>query len=54
MKPALHYLETGEIPDVPLFVSTKITRKERVMNQYPQLEILYEKNGFVFLKMKTE
>ncbi|MDR1951217.1 MAG: glycosyltransferase family 39 protein [Bacteroidales bacterium] len=54
MKPALQYLENNETPDAPLFVSTKITRKERVMNQYPQLEILYEKNGFVFLKMKTE
>jgi 4-amino-4-deoxy-L-arabinose transferase-like glycosyltransferase len=53
-KPGLQYLQNNEKPNVPVYVSTKITRKERVMEQYPQLEVLYEKNGFVFLKLNNE
>jgi 4-amino-4-deoxy-L-arabinose transferase-like glycosyltransferase len=37
---------------VPVYVSTKITEKDEVLERYPQLEVLYEKNGFVFMKMK--
>ncbi|MCL2027240.1 MAG: glycosyltransferase family 39 protein [Bacteroidales bacterium] len=50
-KAGLHYLQTNENPSIPVYVSVKNTHKSRVMEQYPQLEVLYEKNGFVFLKM---
>ena len=37
---------------VPVYVSAKITSRDEVLNQYPQLEVLYEKNGFVFMQSK--
>ena len=49
---AREYLQNGEVANIPIYVSTKITRKERVMNEFPQLEVIYEKNGFVFFKLK--
>jgi len=52
MKEGERCLQNNEQPSIPVYVSTKITRKEKVMNEYPQLELLYEKNGFVFLKIK--
>jgi 4-amino-4-deoxy-L-arabinose transferase-like glycosyltransferase len=36
--------------DKPAYFVFKNTRKERYLNDYPQLELLYEKNGFVFAK----
>ncbi|HEX2394183.1 MAG TPA: glycosyltransferase family 39 protein [Bacteroidales bacterium] len=43
------WLLQGEI-NKPVYVSAKITRKEKMMKDYPQLKLLYEKNGFVFFK----
>jgi 4-amino-4-deoxy-L-arabinose transferase-like glycosyltransferase len=43
------WLLTGETDKTIYFVS-KIQRKERYLKEYPQLEILYEKNGFVFYR----
>lgn len=43
------WLMTGETDKTIYFVS-KIHRKERFIKEYPQLEILYEKNGFVFYR----
>ncbi len=34
--------------DKPVYVVFKISRRERYLKQYPQLKVLYEKNGFVF------
>jgi len=50
MKNGLLHLQSEEESDIPVYVSTKNISKNRVLSQYPQLEILYEKNGFVFLK----
>jgi 4-amino-4-deoxy-L-arabinose transferase-like glycosyltransferase len=43
------WLLEGEV-DKPVFFVFKIHRKDRYLEQYPQLELLYEKNGFVFTK----
>lgn len=43
------WLLHGDI-DKPLFVSAKIMSKEKIMSENPGLELLYEKNGFVFFK----
>ncbi|MDD5696170.1 MAG: hypothetical protein PHD61_12815, partial [Bacteroidales bacterium] len=43
------WLLKGQI-DKPVYVVYKITRKERYREEYPQLRILYEKNGYVFAR----
>ena len=43
------WLIFGDIDKSAYFV-TKITKKERLLTQYPTLVVLYEKNGFVFCK----
>lgn len=43
------WLLNGQIDKDAYFVF-KLNRKERYLNEYPQLEYLYEKNGFVFTK----
>jgi len=43
----------GDI-DKPAYFVFKIHKKSEYMEKYPQLELLYEKNGFVFTKRKTE
>ncbi len=47
------WLMTGDTDKTIYFVS-KIQRKERYLREYPQLEILYEKNGFVFYKRNKD
>lgn len=37
--------------DKPVYVVFKIHRKKRYLEEYPQLDVLYEKNGFVFTKV---
>ncbi len=44
---------TGEI-DKKVYVVFKISRKNRYLKEYPDLEIVYEKNGFVFAKRLPE
>jgi 4-amino-4-deoxy-L-arabinose transferase-like glycosyltransferase len=41
------WLLTGEL-DRPAYFAAKINRKEKLMKEYPGLQYLYEKNGFVF------
>lgn len=41
------WLLHGDI-DKPVYIIYKVTRKEQYREQYPHLQILYEKNGFVF------
>jgi 4-amino-4-deoxy-L-arabinose transferase-like glycosyltransferase len=43
------WLLTKDI-DKPAYFVFKIQHKERYLQEYPQLEVLYEKNGFVFTK----
>jgi 4-amino-4-deoxy-L-arabinose transferase-like glycosyltransferase len=43
------WLLTGNI-DKPAYFAIKITRKEKFINDYPDVHYLYEKNGFVFFK----
>ncbi len=45
------WLLTGDI-DRPAFFVFKIQRMKKYTQDFPQLEILYEKNGFVFAKRK--
>ncbi len=45
----LEWLIYGEI-DKPVYFVTKINKKESILGKYPTLDIMYEKNGFVFLK----
>lgn len=45
------WLLAGQIDKNTYFVF-KIDKKEKYLNQYPQLIYLYEKNGFVFTKRK--
>jgi hypothetical protein len=40
---------TGDI-DKRAYIVFKINRKDRYLREYPDLEILYEKNGFIFAK----
>ncbi|HYW96098.1 MAG TPA: glycosyltransferase family 39 protein [Bacteroidales bacterium] len=47
------WLLNGDI-DRPAYFVYKIQRKERYREEYPQLEILFEKNGFVFTKRKEK
>ena len=44
-----HFLLEGDIDRDAYFVF-KINHKERYLKEYPFLEVLYEKNGFVFAK----
>ena len=50
MNHAIHYLQNGEETSLPIYVMIRNKNKEKVLNQYPQLEMLYEKNGYMFLK----
>ena len=43
------WLLKGRI-DKPVYFVYKITRKQRYQDEYPQLKILYERNGFVFAR----
>jgi hypothetical protein len=43
-----NWLLTGNI-DKNVYFSAKITSKNKIMEQYPGLKLLYEKNGYVFL-----
>lgn len=43
------WLLNGDV-NKPVYFVFKINRKERYMEEHPQLELLYEKNGFVFTK----
>ncbi len=43
------WLLTGEI-DKPAYIVFKINRKTRYLNEFPDLKILGQKNGFVFAK----
>jgi 4-amino-4-deoxy-L-arabinose transferase-like glycosyltransferase len=43
------WLLTGK-NDKPVYIVFKRNRKERYLKQYPQLQVLYEKNGFIFTK----
>lgn len=36
--------------EVPIYFVCKINRKEHYLSEYPQLNVLYEKNGFVFMQ----
>ena len=54
MKNVLQYLKNEEETNLPVYVSTKNIYKERVLDSHPQLEVLYEKNGFVFLKKNPQ
>jgi 4-amino-4-deoxy-L-arabinose transferase-like glycosyltransferase len=46
------WLLTGDIDKDAYFV-VKINKLESNLKKYPSLEVLYEKNGFVFLRRKT-
>jgi hypothetical protein len=43
------WLLTGPI-DKTVYFSLKINKKDKFMQEYPDLELLYERNGFVFFK----
>jgi hypothetical protein len=45
----LNWLLSGEI-DKPAYFVMKINRKHRYLKEFPEMELLYEKNGFVFTK----
>jgi 4-amino-4-deoxy-L-arabinose transferase-like glycosyltransferase len=47
------WLLTGNI-DKNAFFAAKINKKEMLMKDFPLLEFLYEKNGFVFFKRTTK
>ena len=47
------WLMTGNT-DKPVYAVFKVNRKERYLSQYPLLEVIGEKNGFVFTKRKTD
>jgi len=44
---------TGEI-DKNAYFAAKIKKKETLLKDFPMLEFLYEKNGFVFFKRITK
>ncbi|MCD6367367.1 MAG: glycosyltransferase family 39 protein [Bacteroidales bacterium] len=50
-QPPVDILLRGEINKPAYFVS-KITKKEEILKNYPLLEVLYQKNGFVFYRRK--
>ncbi len=39
---------------IPVYAVTKINKKEKYLNMYPLLRVLYEKNGFVFMQVASE
>ncbi|NJK86357.1 MAG: hypothetical protein HC906_10700 [Bacteroidales bacterium] len=41
------WLLNGEI-DKPVYFSSKITEKKKIMDNYPQLNLLYEKTDLFF------
>ena len=43
-----NWLLTGDI-DKNVYFSAKITSKNRILEKYPGLKLLYEKNGYIFL-----
>jgi hypothetical protein len=47
------WLLTGNI-DKPAYFVFKINRKDRYLKQYPDLKLLYEKNGFVFTRREVK
>ncbi len=47
------WLLEGNI-DKTVYFAIKINKKERYLEQYPELTVLYEKNGFVFCERKPE
>lgn len=47
----INWLLNGNI-DKPAFFACKIIYINEYLNKYPQLEVLYKKNGFVFLRRK--
>ncbi len=50
-QPATDILLRGKI-DKPAYFVSKITRKDEILNSYPLLEVIYQKNGFVFYRRK--
>jgi 4-amino-4-deoxy-L-arabinose transferase-like glycosyltransferase len=46
------FLYHGDI-DKPVYISCKITHKDRLMEEIPELVFLYEKNGFWFYKREV-
>ena len=46
------WLLTGNI-DKPVYFVMKNTSAKKYLDTYPQLKLLYEKNGFVFAKRDT-
>ena len=47
------WILSGNI-DKPAYIAIKITRKEKFMKEYPAVQYLYEKNGFVFFRRLPE
>lgn len=43
------WLLQGDI-DKPAYFVTKVNKKERILKENPNLSVMYEKNGFVFMK----
>jgi hypothetical protein len=50
-QPPIDVLLRGKI-DKPAYFVSKITKKEEILKSYPLLEVLYQKNGFVFYRRK--
>jgi hypothetical protein len=48
-----NWLLTGDI-DKKVYFSLKINKKSSMLKKYPDLKILYEKNGFVFCVRNPE
>jgi len=46
------WLMNGDI-DKNVYLSMKIDKKEKYLKQFPELKVLYEKNGFVFCVRET-
>ena len=49
----MQWLLTGDI-DKKAYFATKIDKKDKILAEYPELEILYESNGFVFCVRNPE
>lgn len=47
------WLLTGDI-DKKAYFAMKIDIKEKILGEYPELEILYQRNGFVFCRRNPE
>ena len=43
------WLLHGDI-DKPVYFVTKVHKKDKILNENPNLSVMYEKNGFVFIK----